>query len=327
MNQSWRERLHPVAWWTWAGALAVASVASPPLLRLVVAALIVAVVWAVTDSAAERRTFWWTARFAVALVLLRILLQLLLGGGVGFGEPLVTLPSLSLPLGVTLGGAVHPSALAAALEDGTALASVVIALGAASVLCHPSLLLGVVPSRLRGFGLLISAATNFLPALAADAARLNRAARWRGEPTTRFNWLDRRLLPLAESALDRSLRLGAAIHLRRSSVLQGAGGGTSASLGVLAVAAALALVGFQAPVAAWAGCLAVGALLLARSWWATRQRVATLHRWQPLSLAFVGLSGTLALASALGGAGVEPLVGALPLLPLSLSAVMGGDAR
>ena len=325
MSDSWRERLHPVSWWWWAGALALAAVASPPLLRLALALLLALVVWLATDSAGERRTFWWTARFALGLVALRVALQLLLGGGVGFGEPILTLPTLTLPLGVRIGGEVHPSALAAALDDGSALASVVFALGAASVLCHPSLLLGVMPSRLRGFGLLLSAATNFLPALATDASRLKRAARWRGETSSGLDWLDRRLLPLAESALDRSLRLGASIHLRRSAVLQGSNTGWSASLGVLAAAGALLLAAIGAATTKWAAAAAIAAALLARSWWTTRQPTAALVRWQPLSLGFVAISSALALSGALGGDATAPLVAALPLLPLSLSAVMRRD--
>lgn len=210
----WRDQIHPYAWWAWGAAIAVVGSRSPSWLALLVAAVTCGFVWLVARDQNARRTFNWALGFAAALVAVRVLLQLLLGAD-SFAEPWFSLPRLELPLGLHIGGAISRGAIEFATTAGLQLAVIVIGIAAAGALCPPQRLLACMPPALQELGMLLTISITMLPHLARDARRLRDAGRWRGEHRQRLGWMTTQVVPLFESAIERSIALGAAIYLRR----------------------------------------------------------------------------------------------------------------
>ena len=228
--------LHPVAWWLWAIGLAVAAsfTTNPFLLLLLigVAALAVAARRTSQPWAASFRLYVW---LGVAIVVIRVVFRILLGGGDG-GRVLVSLPQIPLPhwaLGIRLLGTVTQEALLAGLYDGLRLAAIVICVGAANSLANPKRLLRSVPPALYEIGTALVVAVSVLPQLADSVRRVHAAQRLRGGDTGRLGRVRRTLVPVLEDALERSLALAAGMDTRGYGRTSGATTGERRRTGAL----------------------------------------------------------------------------------------------
>jgi energy-coupling factor transport system permease protein len=209
--------LHPVAWWLWALGLATAAsfTTNPYLLLLLigVACLAVAARRSAQPWADSFRIYLW---LGVAIVVIRVLFRLLLGGGDG-GRVLLTLPEIPLPhwiLGLRLLGPVTQESLLAGLYDGLRLAAIVICVGSANALANPKRLLRSVPPALYEIGSALVVAVTVLPQLADSVRRVRAAQLLRGGETRRVRGLRRLLIPVLEDSLERSLALAAGMDTR-----------------------------------------------------------------------------------------------------------------
>ncbi|MFP5336797.1 MAG: energy-coupling factor transporter transmembrane component T [Actinomycetes bacterium] len=209
--------LHPVAWWVWAVCLATAaSRTTNPL----VLALVVAVAAYVVASRRESGTppvfaaFLW---LGLSMVVVRVLVQLVLGSGVGGRTVLLELPQVPLPgplEGVRIGGPVTGEEVAYAAYEGARLAAVLACVGAANALASPRRLLRHVPATLYEVGTALVVAMTYAPQLVDDARRVRSARRLRGRPGRSPRELARVAVPVLEGALERSLDLAAAMESR-----------------------------------------------------------------------------------------------------------------
>jgi energy-coupling factor transport system permease protein len=211
-----RRDLHPLAWWAWAIGLAAyaSSITNPWLLLLLigVAGLVVA---ARRGEQPWSRSFRLYLAMGVAIVAVRVVFRILLGGTTG--HVLIDLPSIPLPhwvLGIRLLGPLTREALLAGLYDGLRLAAIVIAVGAANALANPKRLLRSVPPALYEIGTALVVAVTVLPQLAESSQRVRRAQQLRAGDTRRIGRLRRFLVPVLEDALERSLALAAGMDTR-----------------------------------------------------------------------------------------------------------------
>jgi energy-coupling factor transport system permease protein len=209
--------LHPVAWWLWAlGLAAAASFTTNPyvlLLLIGVACLTVAARRSAQPWADSFRIYLW---LGFAIVLIRVLFRILLGGGDG-GRVLMHLPEIPLPgwtLGLRLLGPVTQESLLAGLYDGLRLAAIVICVGSANALANPKRLLRSVPPALYEVGSALVVSVTVLPQLADSVRRVRAAQTLRGGDTGRVRGLRRVLVPVLEDALERSLALAAGMDTR-----------------------------------------------------------------------------------------------------------------
>jgi energy-coupling factor transport system permease protein len=210
--------LHPVAWWLWAlGLAAAASFTTNPYLLLLligVACLAVAARRSAQPWADSFRLYLW---LGVAIVVIRVLFRILLGGDDG-GRVLVDLPAIPLPhwtLGLRLLGPVSQESVLAGLYDGLRLAAIVICVGSANALANPKRLLRSVPSALYEIGSALVVAVTVLPQLAESLRRVRAAQLLRGSGDTgRVRALRRLLIPVLEDSLERSLALAAGMDTR-----------------------------------------------------------------------------------------------------------------
>jgi energy-coupling factor transport system permease protein len=209
--------LHPVAWWLWALGLATAAsfTTNPYLLLLLigVACLAVAVRRSAQPWADSFRIYLW---LGVAIVVVRVVFRILVGGGDG-GRVLLDLPGIPLPhwtLGLRLLGPVTQESLLAGLYDGLRLAAIVICVGSANALANPKRLLRSVPPAMYEIGSALVVAVTVLPQLADSVRRVRAAQVLRGGETGRVRSLRRVLVPVLEDSLERSLALAAGMDTR-----------------------------------------------------------------------------------------------------------------
>jgi len=209
--------LHPVAWWTWAIGLAVASSATTnPWVQLLLVAVTVLVVAACRSDHPWSRSFRLYLTLGAAIVVLRVGWRLLVGGSYP-GVVVLDLPRVPLPdwvLGISLLGPVTREALLAGLYDGLRLATIVICVGAANSLANPKRLLRSLPPALHEVGTALVVAVTVLPQLTASLARVRAAQRLRAGEDRRVRGLRRLLVPVLEDTLERSLALAAGMDTR-----------------------------------------------------------------------------------------------------------------
>jgi energy-coupling factor transport system permease protein len=209
--------LHPVAWWVWAVCLATAAsrTTNPLVLALVIAVAAFVV--------ASRREVGTPAVFAAFLVLglsvvaMRVVVQVVLGSGVGGQTVLLRLPQVPLPgplEGVRIGGPVTAEELLHAAYEGARLAAVLACIGAANALASPRRLLRHVPATLYEVGTALVVAMTYAPQLVDDARRVRGARRLRGRAGRSPRELGRVAVPVLEGALERSLELAMAMESR-----------------------------------------------------------------------------------------------------------------
>jgi energy-coupling factor transport system permease protein len=210
--------LHPGAWWLWAlGLAATASATTNPVLLIglvVVAGLVVA---------SRRSDHPWSGSFriyvalAIAVVVIRVLFRVLLGGEVIGGHVLLDLPQVPLPdwvAGIQLLGPVTRESLLAGLYDGLRLGALLVCIGAANSLADPKRLLKSMPPALYEVGTAVAVSVAVLPQLADSVQRVRRARRLRGVPGRRTGRLRGIVVPVLEDALERSLALAAGMDSR-----------------------------------------------------------------------------------------------------------------
>jgi energy-coupling factor transport system permease protein len=209
--------LHPVAWWVWALGLATAAsfTTNPYLLLLLigVACLAVAARRSAQPWADSFRIYLW---LGVAIVVIRVVFRILVGGGDG-GQVVLHLPSIPLPhwtLGLRLLGSVTRESLLGGLYDGLRLAAIVICVGSANALANPKRLLRSVPPALYEVGSALVVAVTVLPQLADSFRRVRAAQQLRGGEAGRVRGLRRLLVPVLEDSLERSLALAAGMDTR-----------------------------------------------------------------------------------------------------------------
>src|SRR3954462_10365859 len=217
--------LHPLAWWIWALALAVAGsrTLNPLLLGVIigVVALVNAARGGVGDGG-RGRDAPWAASFRAFLVLGAVVLVVRLAFEVLFGAPVpgttvLTLPEVTLPewmAGVRLGGQVTLEALVAALYSGLQLFTILLCVGAANSLANPTRLLKSVPGALYEVGVAVVVALTLVPSALEHLQQVRDARRLRGRTTKGLRANGRMGGAVLTGALERSLSLAAAMDSR-----------------------------------------------------------------------------------------------------------------
>ncbi len=331
--------LHPLAWWIWALALATAALRTTDPLLL---ALLVAVAWLVVAArrpdAPWGRTFGSFLRFGIAIIVVRLALQVLFGERLP-GHLLVTLPHVSLPswaAGVTLGGAVTTEAIANAFNQGLQLATLIACVGAANSLASPYRLLRALPAVLYELGVVVTVGLTFAPQTVVAAAGIRDARRLRGRPHRGLRGLRGLAVPVLEGALERSLDLAASMdsrgYGRHGDVSPGRlrAGQTATLLGTLAIVVGVfGVLDSGSPFGLGIPMLGLGAVLLVASVRASKSSaVRSTYRpdlWRLPEWATVAAGGAavaaLVAAGHLGVDGLHPAYSplaapALPLLPV-----------
>ena len=340
--------LHPGAWWLWAlGLAAGASVTTNPMLLLLVVAV------AALTVALRRSDHPWSASFrlylvfGLVIVVVRVALRVLLGGGYGT-VVLLDLPRVPLPgwvAGVRLLGPVTLEAVLGGLYDGLRLAAIVICVGAANSLANPKRLLKSMPPALYEIGTAVVVAVAVLPQLADSLRRVRAARQLRGVPGGRVSRLRGVVVPVMEDALERSLSLAAGMDARgygRAGELGAAQRRTTGALmltGLTGICAGTyALLDQTAPRWLVVAGLLGGVGLAGLGLWSAGRRVQRTRyrpdRWRPAEIT-VAASGLLAGLGLLLDNGLLGLLTADPALhpdltvvptvgPLALVAVLVG---
>jgi energy-coupling factor transport system permease protein len=220
MRAWWLPRvLHPLAWWYWAIALAVAAsrTTNPLLLGLMlgVAGLVVA---ARATDAPWARAFPTYLTLGLVVIAIRVVFRIILGGDPAPDEHILfTLPELPLPgwmAGVSIGGAVSLEGLLAAVYDGLRLATLLCCIGAANALANPKRALRLLPGALYELGVAVTVAITLAPQLVESVQRVRRARRLRGEPRGGRHAVRSIAMPVLHDALARSFLLAAAMDSR-----------------------------------------------------------------------------------------------------------------
>jgi energy-coupling factor transport system permease protein len=212
--------LHPIAWWVWALGLATAaSRTTNPLLLLSILAVLGVVVTSRRGEAPWARAFKYYLFLALAVVVIRVVFRSVFGGDTGAAtmHVLFTLPHIPLPswaAGVQLGGAVTLEGTMSALYDGLRLATLLCCLGAANALANPKRALRVLPGALYELGVAVVVALSVAPQLVESVQRVRLARRLRSTATNKRHALRTIAIPVLEDALERSLRLAAAMDSR-----------------------------------------------------------------------------------------------------------------
>jgi energy-coupling factor transport system permease protein len=212
--------LHPVAWWLWAIGLAVAasSTTNPVLLLLVLAVLGIVVANRRSD-APWARAFRYYLYLALTVVVIRMVFRSIFGGDIDARtmHVLFTLPRVPLPAwaaGAQLGGPVTLEGTVSALYDGLRLGTLLCCIGAANALANPKRALRILPGALYELGVTVVVALSVAPQLIESAQRVRRARKLRGSAKGRFHAVRSVAIPVLEDALERSLRLAAAMDSR-----------------------------------------------------------------------------------------------------------------
>ena len=212
--------LHPIAWWIWAIGLATAvTMTTNPLLLLLVIAVLGVVVVLRRSDAPWARAFKYYLYLALVVIGIRVVFRSVFGGDIdsAHGHVLFTLPQVPLPswaAGVQLGGPVTLEGTASALYDGLQLGCLLCCLGAANALANPKRALRVLPGALYELGVAVVISLTVAPQLIESIQRVRRARKLRGATGGGLHALRNVAIPVMEDALERSLRLAAAMDSR-----------------------------------------------------------------------------------------------------------------
>ncbi len=215
-------QLHPLAWWLWALGLATAaSRTSNPLLLALMLAVLGVVVASRRSEAPWARAFKYYLWMALLVIVIRIVFRSLFGGDVAGGgtHTLVRLPQLPLPhwaAGIQVGGPVTLEGTLSAVYGGLQLATLLCCLGAANALANGKRALRVLPGALHELSVAVVVAFTLGPQLVESVQRVRRVRRLRGDSTSgsRRHALKTIAIPVLEDALERSMRLAAAMDSR-----------------------------------------------------------------------------------------------------------------
>ncbi|MFD8912357.1 energy-coupling factor transporter transmembrane component T [Streptomyces sp. NPDC059575] len=211
--------LHPVAWWVWALSLATAvSRTNNPLLLFLVLAVLGYVVTARRAEAPWARGFKYYLYLALTVVAIRVVFRAVFATGITPHDHfLFSLPHIPTPdwyAGIRLGGPVSLEALLSAATDGLRLACMLCCIGAANTLANPKRALRVLPGALYELGVAVTVAISVAPQLVQSVQRVSRARKLRAGRTKGLKALRGIAVPVLEDALERSLRLAAAMDSR-----------------------------------------------------------------------------------------------------------------
>ncbi|MFY1668520.1 CbiQ family ECF transporter T component [Plantactinospora sp. WMMB334] len=211
--------LHPVAWWLWALALATAaSRTSNPLLLALVFAVLGFVVTARRTDAPWARAFHYYLILALSVIVIRVVFRIVFATGVTPEDHILfRLPHVPTPdwyAGIQIGGPVSLEATLSAALDGLRLACLLCCIGAANSLANPKRALKVLPGALYELGVAVTVALSVAPQLVESVQRVARARRLRAGRSRGLRAVRAIALPVLHDALDRSLRLAAAMDSR-----------------------------------------------------------------------------------------------------------------
>ncbi|QRV31827.1 energy-coupling factor transporter transmembrane protein EcfT [Streptomyces californicus] len=211
--------LHPVAWWIWALALATAvSRTNNPLLLFLVLAVLGYVVTVRRTEAPWARGFVYYLYLALTVVTIRVAFRAVFATGMRPSDHyLFSLPHIPTPdwyAGIQLGGPVSLEALLSAATDGLRLACMLCCIGAANTLANPKRALRVLPGALYELGVAVTVSISVAPQLVQSVQRVARARRLRAGSRKGLRALRGIVVPVLEDALERSLRLAAAMDSR-----------------------------------------------------------------------------------------------------------------
>ncbi|MCX4807845.1 energy-coupling factor transporter transmembrane protein EcfT [Streptomyces sp. NBC_01214] len=211
--------LHPVAWWIWALALATAvSRTNNPLLLFLVLAVLGYVITMRRTEAPWARGFKYYLYLALTVVAIRVTFRAIFATGITPRDHfLFSLPHIPTPdwyAGIQLGGPVSLEALLSAATDGLRLACMLCCIGAANTLANPKRALRVLPGALYELGVAVTVSISVAPQLVSSVQRVHRARRLRAGRTKGLRALRGIIVPVLEDALERSLRLAAAMDSR-----------------------------------------------------------------------------------------------------------------
>ncbi|MFE9535667.1 energy-coupling factor transporter transmembrane component T [Streptomyces sp. NPDC006691] len=211
--------LHPMAWWVWALALATAvSRTNNPLLLVLVLAVLGYVITMRRTEAPWARGFKYYLYLALSVVAIRVIFRALFATGITPHDHfLFSLPHIPTPAwyaGIQLGGPVSLEALLSAAVDGLRLACMLCCIGAANTLANPKRALRVLPGALYELGVAVTVSISVAPQLVQSVQRVHRARRLRAGRTKGLRALRGIVVPVLEDALERSLRLAAAMDSR-----------------------------------------------------------------------------------------------------------------
>lgn len=211
--------LHPVAWWIWALALATAvSRTNNPLLLFLVLAVLGHVITLRRTEAPWARGFKYYLYLALTVVAIRVVFRAVFATGITpHDHYLFSLPRIPTPdwyAGIQLGGPVSLEALLSAATDGLRLACMLCCIGAANTLANPKRALRVLPGALYELGVAVTVSISVAPQLVQSVQRVARARRLRAGRNKGLKALRGIVVPVLEDALERSLRLAAAMDSR-----------------------------------------------------------------------------------------------------------------
>ncbi|MFF2044574.1 CbiQ family ECF transporter T component [Kitasatospora sp. NPDC058170] len=211
--------LHPLAWWIWALALATAAGRTTnPLILLTVLAVLGYVVTARRTEAPWARGFRYYLWLALAVVAIRVVFRCVFATGITPQDHLLfSLPHLPTPAwyaGIEIGGPVSLEATLSAAFDGLRLACLLCCIGAANTLANPKRALRVLPGALYELGVAVTVAVSVAPQLVQSVQRVARARRLRAGGRSGVRAMRGIVVPVLEDALERSLRLAAAMDSR-----------------------------------------------------------------------------------------------------------------
>lgn len=211
--------LHPAAWWLWAIGIAIAvNRTTNPLLLLLALAVLGFVVANRRSEAPWARAFKYYLWLGLSVIVLRIVFRTIFGSGITPTDHLLfTLPHIPTPhwyAGISIGGPVSLEATLSAATDGLRLATMLCCVGAANALANPKRALRLLPGALYELGMAVVVSLSVAPQLIESVQRVARARRLRNGRARGVRALRSIAIPVLEDAMDRSLRLAAAMDSR-----------------------------------------------------------------------------------------------------------------
>lgn len=214
-----------------------ASRTTNPLLLALILTVACCVVAARRTEAPWALGFRYYVWLGAAVVMARVVFRVVFGGGYG-EHVLFALPQIPLPqwaAGIRLLGPVAAEQLLGGFYDGLRLATMLVCLGAANALANPKRLLKAVPGALYEVGTTVVVALSVAPQLVESVQRVHRAQGLRGGARRGLRGLRSLLMPVLQDALERSLKLAAAMDSRGYGRRGVAGRRLRAATGVLVI--------------------------------------------------------------------------------------------
>lgn len=209
--------LHPLTWWLWAFALAVAVVRfDSTWFTVSCVGVVMVIVFTCREDAPWAKSFDFTLKLSAWILLIRTVIGVSIGVPIP-GTELFRLPILPLPSwmpGIRIGGSVTSERLGSSLSEGFLICAIIVIFGAAASLTSPHRLLRVLPIYVYEIAVSVVIASSVLPQLVTAIKRIRMAQRLRGQRTKGFQSWKQIAIPLLEESLARSLDLAAAMDSR-----------------------------------------------------------------------------------------------------------------